>query len=62
MSINTRLSQTFMDTVPYALRKTKDKLKQLQVIAYIMQKHPSQFEEFIEKFGLDKYEEIVPKC
>lgn len=62
MSKKTYLSEDFMNTVPILLRKKGSKQKQLQIILYVLQEHSDQFEQFIEKFGWDRYHQIMPLC
>ncbi len=61
MSQKPPLSQNFMDSIPYLMHKAS-KQKQLQVILYILKDYPDQFEEFIEKFGIDKFYSIMPRA
>lgn len=62
MSSKIPLSEKFMDTMPYVIRTKRSKQKQLEWILLILKYYPDQFEQFIDRFGKDRYNEIVPKC
>ncbi len=62
MSSKIPLSEKFMDTMPYIIRTKRSKQKQIEWILLILKHYPDQFEEFINKFGKDRYSEIIPKC